>query len=194
MLKFLYQIPFLRRLYFEQLGIWWVRRKVAPFIRYLKTSDKVLDVGSGNGLIAYYLQQQGFEVTPLDVVDMAFDAAVQPIVYDGDTMPFEDQSYDVALILTVLHHTPQPEAILAETARVARKVIIIEDIYKNTLQKHLTFFMDWLINLGYSAAPHTNKDDKGWKDTFKNMQLDLQHTSQWRVLVFFRQVVYILTR
>lgn len=192
MLKFLYQNPFLRRLYFDRLGLWWIRRKVAPFINHLDSTETIVDIGSGNGLICHYLGQQGFQVTPLDVVDMAYDESVQPVVYDGHVMPFEDNFFDVAMILTVLHHTPEPEAVLKEARRIAKKIIIIEDIYNNPIQKRATFLMDWLVNLGYSETPHTNKDDAGWRATFQKMKLNLTHTSQWRVLVFFRQVVYLL--
>jgi len=192
MLRLLYAIPFLRRLYFNKLGWWWIRRKVAPFIKHLSPNDRIIDIGSGNGLITDYLRQEGFDVTPLDIIDMAYHERVSPVVYDGDVMPFEDKSFDVALILTVLHHIEEPDAVLVETQRIAQKIIIIEDIYNNSLQKYATFFMDWLVNLGYSPAPHTNKNDKGWRMTFSNMQLKLLHTAQWRVLLFFRQVVYIV--
>ena len=192
MLKFLYQIPFLRRLYFDRLGLWWIRRKVAPFVEHLPKTAKIIDIGSGNGLICHYLREQGWNVTPLDVIDMAYHESVRPVVYDGEKMPFENNAYDYGLILTVLHHIDEPETVLEEAQRVCENLIIIEDIYKNPIQKRLTFFMDWLVNLGYSPTPHTNKDDNGWKATFKKMNLKLKHTSQWRVLVFFRQVVYIL--
>lgn len=192
MLKLLYSIPFLRSLYFNRIGLWWIRRKVAPFINHLSVTDKIIDVGSGNGLVADFLRQQGFDVTPLDIVSMPYHERVAPIVYDGKTMPFEEKSFDVALILTVLHHIERPEPVLEEAQRIAHKIIIIEDIYKNKLQKYATFFMDWLVNLGYSPAPHTNKNDKGWRMTFDNMELKVLHTVQWRVLLLFRQVVYIL--
>ena len=192
--KFLYQIPFLRRLYFDRLGLWWIKKKVAPFVEHLPKEAKIIDIGSGNGLICYYLKEQGFDVTPLDVVDMAYNEAVRPIVYDGKTMPFDDNSYDYALILTVLHHIDSPEEVIDETRRIAQNIVIIEDIYTNSFQKYLTFFMDWLVNLGYSPTPHTNKDDIGWKNTFKNKKLQLIHTSQWKVLLFFRQAVYILNK
>lgn len=192
MLKLLYNIPFLRRWYFEKLGIWWVSRKVAPFIEFLDPDEKIIDIGSGNGLVADYLRQQGFHVTPLDIADLAYHERVKPIVYDGQTMPFENKAFDTALILTVLHHIDQPDPVLVETKRIAQRIIIIEDIYKNALQKYATFFMDWLVNLGYSPAPHTNKDDNGWRNTFTEMNLKLSHTAQWRVLLFFRQAVYIV--
>jgi SAM-dependent methyltransferase len=194
MLKFLYQIPFLRRLYFDRLGLWWIKKKVSPFIEHLPKKAKIVDIGSGNGLICYYLRKQGFNVTPLDVVDMAYNETVRPVVYDGREMPFEDNSFDYALILTVLHHIDSPEEVLNETCRIAQNIVIIEDIYTNAFQKYLTFFMDWLVNLGYSPTPHTNKDDFGWKSTFNNQQLELKYTSQWRVLLFFRQVLYIVKK
>lgn len=192
MLRLIFQITFLRRLYFDRLGWAWIRRKTAPFIEFLTKDEKIVDIGSGNGLVCFYLREQGLNVTPLDVVNMPFDESVAPVVYDGEKMPFQENEFDTALILTVLHHTDEPEAIIEETRRVARRIIIIEDIYRNPIQKYATFAMDWLVNLGYSYNPHTNKNDKGWRRTFKSLNLKLVHTQQWRVLLFFRQVVYVV--
>ena len=192
MLKLFFQIPLLRRLYFDKLGWAWIRRKIQPFVGFLSPNETIIDIGSGNGLICFHLRKEGFQVTPLDVVNMPFDESVSPVVYDGETIPFDDKTFDTAMILTVLHHTDEPEVIIKEAKRIAKRVIIIEDIYKNPIQKYATFAMDWLVNLGYSYNPHTNKNDAGWKKTFQEMDLELVHTSQWRVLLFFRQVVYVV--
>jgi hypothetical protein len=81
---------------------------------------------------------------------------------------------------------------LLEAARVCKKLIVMEDIYENSFQKYLTFFLDKLANLFYSPCPHTNKDDAGWKKTFEKMQLQLLNTHYRHVIFVVKQGVYVL--
>lgn len=193
MLVWITRWPWLRKWYRERLGPWWVQRKIAPFVQVLKPYATVLDIGAGNGLVAEALIARGHRVTLLDVqAGAVLHPQLEAVVYDGEVIPYADQSYDYALLLTVLHHTQSPEAILEEAARVAKSVVIIEDIYRNKVQQYATYAMDWWVNLGYAPAPHTNKTDAGWKATFAAMGLSLVYTKQWRVLGVFRQVVYVV--
>lgn len=191
-LRLLHSTAFLRRMYFTRWGKQWVQRKVEPFLMHLDADDQILDIGSGNGLVAYTLREQGYQVTPLDVADLSYAPEVAPVVYDGQNMPFDNQAFDTALLLTVLHHIPEPDAVLQEACRVARRVIIIEDIYHNNIQKWLTFSMDRFINWGYADCPHTNKNDEEWKATFDKMGASLKAVSYRRVLFFFKQAVYCI--
>jgi len=194
LLKLLHNVPFLRQMYFERWGKTWVKKKVQPFLSYLNGSDKILDIGSGNGLVAHALRESGYDVTPLDVADLSYNESVKPVVYDGREMPFEDKKFDVALLLTVLHHIDQPDEVLREACRVARRVIIIEDIYENKLQKKLTFVVDSFINWGYAACPHTNKDDQEWRETFETMNMQLENVTYRKVLFFFKQGIYHISQ
>ena len=177
-------------MYFQRWGKNWVRKKVQPFLPYLNEDDHILDIGSGNGLVAHTLREAGYEVTPLDVADLSYEENVKPVVYDGRKMPFEDATFDVALLLTVLHHIDEPDAVLREACRVAQRVIIIEDIYENKWQKKLTFAMDSLVNWGYAECPHTNKDDAEWRNTFREMKMNLKDVTYRKVLFFFKQGIY----
>jgi len=177
-------------MYFQKWGRLWVKKKIQPFITYLNENDKILDIGSGNGLVAHTLRGTGYDVTPLDIADLSYAESVKPVVYDGHTMPFADQQYDVALLLTVLHHIDQPDKVLREACRVAHRVIIIEDIYDNFFQKKLTFFMDSLVNWAYAPCPHTNKNDEAWQRTFEAMNMEVKAVTYRRVLLLFKQAVY----
>ena len=191
-LRFINQSSFLKKLYFSHLGLKWVARKIKPFDSFFQKEKSILDIGSGNCLVAYTLRQKGFQVTPLDIDQLSYSDKITPVVYDGKTIPFDDQAFDQALILTVLHHTEKPEDVLIEAKRVAKQLLIIEDIYKNPFQKKITLLMDQFVNLGYSPCPKTNKDDQGWKDTFEQLDLKLIHASYKRVLIFFRQAYYVV--
>lgn len=191
-LKILHVVPWLRRNYLNKWGPKWVHRKCDTFLPLLEKNDTILDVGSGGGLVMQHLRNSGFEVTGLDISDLSYAPETKPIVYDGVKMPFQDNAFDVALLLTVLHHTPVPETVLKETARVAKKVIIIEDIYSNKIQQYLTYWMDGFINWKFSPCPRTNKTDEGWMNTFSALQLTTKTAVYKKILIFFQQATYFI--
>ena len=138
------------------------------------------------------MQSHGLNVHPLDIKDISFFPDIKPQVYDGKKLPFEHRNFDVALLITMLHHTPDPKAILKEALRVAPKLIVMEDIFTNVIQKHLTFFTDSLVNLEFEGHPHTNLDDEGWRQLFTELKLDIVNVEYRRTLLFFKQVIYVL--
>src|SRR3989344_699366 len=88
---------------------------------YIKTSKKIIDIGSGTGDIAFLLEKGGKNVTPVDVGDFHGPRLVKTIIYDGKTLPFPNRSFNTALLLMVMHHTPDPDVVFAEAARVAKE-------------------------------------------------------------------------
>jgi ubiquinone/menaquinone biosynthesis C-methylase UbiE len=154
--------------------------------------EKLLDLGSGNGALCLALMNRGFDVTPVDVKDVSFVSDVKPLIYDGIRLPFADNSFDTALLITVLHHTKDPDALLKEASRVANKLIVMEDIHRSCLQKSFTQFTDSLVNMEFQGHPHTNRDDATWRETFRKMGKRVTHAEDFRTLLFFRQVIYVV--
>lgn len=105
-----------------------ILRKIIP---YFHKEDRILDICAGSCEIAKILINNGFQVKPIDVVNKSIYKDFSPIIYDGKRLPFKDNSFDVVLLITVLHHTKNPEEILREAARVATRIIVMEDLYKN---------------------------------------------------------------
>jgi len=94
--------------------------------------DRVLDVGCGSG---HTLAELALfrTIEPLGV-DLALDRASNSQIpiqeFDGRTLAFPDDSFDVVLAGYVLHHLDRGHAteLLAEMVRVARRhVILLED-------------------------------------------------------------------
>jgi SAM-dependent methyltransferase len=96
----------------------------------------VLDVGTGTGRAALTLAAAGARVTGVDasqeMLRVARDRAAvnnRPVVFapaDAHALPFQDRSFDVAVSLRVLMHTPDWRRCLAELCRVARERIIVD--------------------------------------------------------------------
>ncbi len=192
LLQIIRKFDLIGKFYASSLGKKWIHNKLKSVLPHLDKNEKNLDIGCGNGMITHTLRQQDFPCTPLDVADLAIMPDVNVIVYDGLSMPFEEKVFDTALLLTVLHHTPDPVPVLKETARVAKKIIIIEDIYSNKIQQYMTYAMDTLVNLGHSSMTYQNKSDLEWKATFDELGMELVEESSKSVLFFFRQATYVL--
>lgn len=192
LLQIIRKFDLIGKFYASSLGKNWIRNKLKSVLPHLNKEEKNLDVGCGNGMITNTLRQQDFLCTPLDVADLSIFPTVEVVVYNGLTMPFQEKEFDTALLLTVLHHTPDPVLVLQETTRVAKKIVIIEDIYSNKVQQYMTYAMDTLVNLGHSSMTYQNKSDSEWKATFEALGLELTASSSKSVLFFFRQATYVL--
>lgn len=168
------------------------RFKLTRIRNYLRSGDRILDIGAGAGSVCILLEAEGCNVTPLDVEDRTLSEQIKPVIYDGITIPYSEKSFDTALLLTVLHHTQDPLTILSEAKRVATNVIIIEDIYTNTFQRYLTYIFDSLFNFEFIGHPHSNKTDTEWKELFDELGLTLKDSRYDRFLLFFKQATYCL--
>ena len=153
---------------------------------WFQRGDRVLNLGVGEGYITRHLQTLGCRVTPVDVRDTSRFPEITPILYDGLHLPFAASSFEVCLLSTVLHHTPQPELVINEAMRVAQRLIIIEDIYRTRVGRWVVIASCSLANKQFHNHPHTNKSDTGWRSTFTRLGLTLLTARYLRI--FF--VVY----
>ena len=154
----------------------------------------ILDVGSGTGNVTELLRAAGWPVTPLDVEDLTFASGIRPQLYDGQRMPFEDAAFDVALLVTVLHHVADPIPVLREAARVARRVIVIEDIYDGAARRYATYAIDSLLTLEFTGHPHSNRTDAGWRATFAELGLRLRAARYRGSMLVLRHALYCVDR
>jgi SAM-dependent methyltransferase len=84
---------------------------------------KVLDVATGGGHVARRLREQGCQVVTVDPAPgMRAD-----VVARAEHLPFADASFDVVTCRIALHHFADVRAAVAEMARVARRLLVIED-------------------------------------------------------------------
>ncbi|HSR95871.1 MAG TPA: lysylphosphatidylglycerol synthase domain-containing protein [Kofleriaceae bacterium] len=105
----------------------------------LEPSWSVLDVGCGEGWVCAELALEGRQVAGVDIVDVRKTDLAAFQLWNGEQLPFPDESFDVVALVFVLHHVPNAlkPALLREARRVARKrVFILEDTPRTPL--------DWL--------------------------------------------------
>ena len=94
---------------------------VAPFV----VGGRILDLGAGEGYVAAALRRRSHAwICSVDVGP--FRRAGGPYVtYDGGRLPFGDLVFDTTLLLLALHHCAEPDAVLREALRVARRRLIV---------------------------------------------------------------------
>ena len=184
--------PARRMLY--RLARWRIQEKLAELTPHLTPREKILDIGAGNCVLCEALRDGGYRVTPLDLDNQSFLDDIEPVIYDGDRIPFDDDSFDVALLITVLHHATDPDALLTEARRVARKTVVIEEIYTNPPNRWATWLIDSLFNFEFFGHPRNNRTDRGWKEAFERQGLRLQVASYSRSLFVLHRVTYILEK
>lgn len=90
--------------------------------------DTALDYGSGEGWFAKQLLDQGLveHITPVDVMERE-QHEIEPIIYDGERLPFDDRSFTLSYAIDVLHHTPDPGVALADVLRCTDKYFLLKD-------------------------------------------------------------------
>lgn len=93
----------------------------------LRGDEHALDVGAGTGALAFALAPRVADVVAVELDEELAERArvdapanVEVVVGDGEHLPFEPGSFDLAGTLRVLHHTRRPELLVAELARVTK--------------------------------------------------------------------------
>ena len=171
-----------------------VVNRILPF---LKDSKKILDIGSGTGDVAFLLGEHGKDVTPVDVGDFHGPRLVKTIIYDGHKLPFPNNSFDTAMLLMVMHHTPNPEIVFDEASRVAKELVVIETSYTTRVNRWFTIVSDALGNLRLEAFWSSYKSDSEWKKLFANKIFEIVKTQKYNDRIFglpFLHIAYYLRK
>jgi len=109
---------------------------VVEIARLVKPGDKILEVGSGTGVLAWPLAQAGVLVTSLDndkeILAMAEDnckllgANIELVFGDGFALPYPDNSFKLAYSHGLLEHFSDEDIhrLIKEQLRVAEVVVV----------------------------------------------------------------------
>lgn len=116
----------------ERVALLEVERVVQLALEGVDT-HRVLDVGTGSGIFAQAFDSSGLQVTGIDA-NPAMLVAARSYVPGGtfqvgvaEDLPFPDRSFDLVLMVHVLHETDDPLKALQEARRVARqRVVVVE--------------------------------------------------------------------
>lgn len=180
---------------------WWAPLIIKDIGEFIARGERVLDIGAGGGWIGKRLSDsRGAEITLLDVSDM--NRTDLPLkVYDGTHIPFPSASFDICLLLFVLHHCEDPLQVLSEATRVSKKrLIIFEDTFRNPFERFLAGLNDWIANSPFFLTnpskmnmPFHYRRVTEWEDIFRKFSLKVKVKKEsWRFLT--RHVLFILEK
>lgn len=161
--------------------------------QYINDDEKILDIGAGTCNVCKILIERGYKVNPIDIKNWSLVEGINPIIYDGNHLPFNKDKFEVTLILFVLHHSLDPENVLREASRVSKHIIVWEALYTTKTNETITHIFDSLITLNFKEHPHNNKNDKEWRSLFKNLGLKLKDVKFYRFLTT-KQALYYLEK
>jgi len=143
---------------------------------FIKEGDRILDLGCGSAIVGSTFQKHfkgkifGIDIIDNRIVNIPFQ------FYDGVSIPFSENYFDVVLINYVLHHCHDPVHILKEAQRTTKeKIIIFEDtptgFFSNLICK--------IHGISFNCFFQKNKENgnfktkKEWKNIFKKLGLKL---------------------
>ena len=108
----------------------WRRRTVRR--AGVRAGDRVLDCATGTGDLAIRFSKAGADVVGIDFTPEMIELArakapsIRFEVADVTALPFEDRRFDVASIGFGIRNVADPAKGIAEMARVAKRVVILE--------------------------------------------------------------------
>lgn len=171
------------------------RSRYGLFKNFLK-GKSVLDVGVGVGSMSKILRDRGFKVTGIDIDKSSLYGDMAPIVYDGRNIPLKDKSIDTGLLICVLHHCSEPLKVLEETMRVCKRIVIIEDTFRNGLERFLVAARDSIGN--FEFYHHDYRSTKEWLAIFKKRGWKVVYKNEWSSVTFYgmygRQTLFVIDK
>ena len=173
------KIPFFDSLMHHFGRTWWAPIVLNDIGPYLKKGEYVLDIGAWGGwpgeLIA---KEKKLTMQLLDVDD--FNRSKLPLMlYDGEHIPFKNNSFDSSLLLFVLHHCRDPLVVLKEAIRVSKnRIIIHEDTYTSPFGRVLASINDFIANSPFFITnpskmnmPYNYQTVTDWEKIFQSLGL-----------------------
>ncbi len=116
------------RTFYDHVPIDQVARQLIAFARK-HAGNEILDLGCAVGNYSRRLASLGYHVKGADInpeyVRIARERGVDASLIHGEVLPFPDKSFDSVLLFEVLEHLPDPDSVLREAGRVARKNVIL---------------------------------------------------------------------
>jgi SAM-dependent methyltransferase len=89
---------------------------------------KLLDLGCGDGRVSAAIRTARPDVDVRGADLLVREGTPIPVDrIEGERLPYESGSFDVVMMVDVLHHTTDPTSVLREASRVSRGFVLLKD-------------------------------------------------------------------
>jgi alpha-1,6-mannosyltransferase len=148
----------------------WVRPHIPP-------SGVLLDLGAGEGFVGEAAAADGYSVVLADVVDLNRTGLPLTLLGEGP-LPYATKAFDVTLLAFVLHHSGDPDALLAEALRVTGgQVVVLESVVETGWDRVWLPLADRVANGlragGAISEPFNLRDTAGWRRAFERAGFEI---------------------
>ena len=138
------------------------------------SGKKLLDIGCGNGFVTCLYARAGADVVSVDITETAVELTKARLEIEGlnadvrqadaESLPFDDEHFDVVVSFGVLHHTPNTVKAVGEAYRVLKPGgrLLLMLYHRNSFAYQLLFRVKRLLQpdwKGKSAADQVNAVD-----------------------------------
>jgi SAM-dependent methyltransferase len=181
----------------------WLRmraRRLYPHImQSVEGCTTIMDLGCGDTILTEFIGRTSEkEVLGVDTLDTNL-TGIPVLIYDGQSLPFEDKSIDAAIVIYVLHHCQDIDSVLEEIKRVTKKkIIIVEEVYRGAMDRFLLHFHDTIGNRMLSSKmdiPLNFQTIESWKETFTRQKLEIRNSfriKQYPLMNLTHQILFEL--
>ena len=145
--------------------------RISLILPHIHKNERVLDLGCGDCCITKKLIENGMNAVGVDVVDAG--KCYMPKLYDGYTLDFPNDYFDVTICSYVLHHIPHWDTILEEVARVTKRVIIILEDTPETVTDR--YFCRLHAGSDWGSCEGCFRTVSEWMATFRKMTYKSVH-------------------
>jgi len=133
-------------------------------------NDKVLDVGSGNGIMAWEFKKRfGCDIVCTDILN--YIQVELPFIKMNDPckLSFQDNEFDLVMLIDMLHHTNDStqKMLITEGKRIGKSILIFET--RPTLKAKI---LDHVLNYIHEKnmnIPLNFKNEFYWKKILDNV-------------------------
>jgi len=161
---------------------------------------KVLDVGCNDGRAGAGLLKRSTVIESVYGIDpfLPDSVAIPAQSYDGTTIPFGDNEFDVVLSGFILHHADDPMAVLREMKRVGKRVVVSEDNVDGFLAHFSTLLMHeamaYTLKMGFQRDGF--RTTANWESMFAEVGFHVlakrEYSSCIVLFPFLRHTMFVL--
>lgn len=165
------------RIFFDKVFDPFYKKRLAKAIASLcEDNSYILDFGCDDGSTADMIMKinPSLKIVGIDIQSNRISKIPRKI-YNGNKIPYPDNTFDIVMSLNVLHHTKDILRHVKEMKRVSKKYLLIKDnMVFGPFSKSLICFTDYISNVPYGIKCVFNfLSSEQWNKIFKSVNLKM---------------------